>query len=252
LSPQTLVLIPGIQGRWEYMRATVDALSPWFRVLTFSVRGGGVDAAVAQTLEALDAAGGERAVILGVSFGGIVALRFAALHQERTAALVLASTPGPDWHLSRRHEWYARHPWLAGPLFLIETPLRLRREVRTALPSRRDRWRLSLRAARTLVAAPVSFTRIAARARAIERADRAADAARVRAPTLVVTGEPGLDHIVPVDGASAYAAMIRGATHVILSRTGHLGCVTRPGEFAATVRDFVAGADTRDRQHAAS
>ncbi len=30
-----LVLIPGIQGRWEYLRPAIDALSRTFRVLTF-------------------------------------------------------------------------------------------------------------------------------------------------------------------------------------------------------------------------
>ena len=32
-----LVLIPGLQGRWEYVRPTVDALSQYFRVLSFSL-----------------------------------------------------------------------------------------------------------------------------------------------------------------------------------------------------------------------
>ena len=32
-----LVLIPGLQGRWEYLRPAVDALSASFRVLTFSL-----------------------------------------------------------------------------------------------------------------------------------------------------------------------------------------------------------------------
>ena len=32
-----LVLIPGLQGRWEWMRPTVDALAEHHRVLTFSL-----------------------------------------------------------------------------------------------------------------------------------------------------------------------------------------------------------------------
>ena len=34
-----LVLIPGLQGRWEWMRPAVDALARRFRVLTFSLAG---------------------------------------------------------------------------------------------------------------------------------------------------------------------------------------------------------------------
>ena len=32
-----LVLIPGIQGRWEWMRPAVDALARYCRVITFSL-----------------------------------------------------------------------------------------------------------------------------------------------------------------------------------------------------------------------
>ena len=39
-----LVLIPGIQGRWEYMRPAVDALSDYFRVITFPLCGERVSA----------------------------------------------------------------------------------------------------------------------------------------------------------------------------------------------------------------
>ena len=34
-----LVLVPGIQGRWEYMRPAVDALAERFRVVTFDLCG---------------------------------------------------------------------------------------------------------------------------------------------------------------------------------------------------------------------
>jgi pimeloyl-ACP methyl ester carboxylesterase len=68
--------------------------------------------------------------------------------------------------------------------------------------------------------------------------DPVADCARVTAPTLVVTGERALDHVVPVDGSVGYVPLIRGARAVVLERTGHLGSITRPADFAAIVRDF--------------
>jgi len=34
-----LVLVPPLQGRWEYLRDTVDALEKHMRVLTFSLCG---------------------------------------------------------------------------------------------------------------------------------------------------------------------------------------------------------------------
>jgi pimeloyl-ACP methyl ester carboxylesterase len=68
--------------------------------------------------------------------------------------------------------------------------------------------------------------------------DRADDCAHVTAPTLVVTGERALDHVVPVDGSIGYVSRIRGARGVVLEQTGHLGSITRPADFAEIVRDF--------------
>ena len=60
------------------------------------------------------------------------------------------------------------------------------------------------------------------------------------APTLVVTGEPSLDHVVSAEGTSEYLHLIHHACAVRLEQTGHLGYITRPREFAATVREFLA------------
>jgi pimeloyl-ACP methyl ester carboxylesterase len=230
-----LVLIPGLQGRWEYQRATVDALAESFRVITFSLADD-----PRQTLDAVDTAGVERAIICGISYGGLLAIRFAAHHPERTSALILVSTPGPQFRLRPRHEFYARLPWLFGPLFLAETPFRLQPELLAALPDRRDRWRFRWNQVRTVVTSPLSLPRMAARARGMSSFDRLTECARVAAPTLIVTGEPALDYVVTAGGTAEYASLIRGATLNVLPRTGHLGSVTRAREFSAIVREFVA------------
>ena len=51
---EPLVLVPGVQGRWEWMRRTVDALSVHFRVVTFSLRGNSIDEYADQVGRALD------------------------------------------------------------------------------------------------------------------------------------------------------------------------------------------------------
>jgi Predicted hydrolases or acyltransferases (alpha/beta hydrolase superfamily) len=65
------------------------------------------------------------------------------------------------------------------------------------------------------------------------------DCARITAPTLVVTGEPHLDHVVPVEGSSEYLRLIPDAHAVVLERTGHLGSITRPEVFARIIHRFV-------------
>ena len=62
--------------------------------------------------------------------------------------------------------------------------------------------------------------------------------AGVRVPTLVVTGEPGLDRVVPTALTAEYTRIWPHAQAVTLARTGHLGLVTRPDAFAGAVVPF--------------
>jgi len=235
-----LVLIPGIQGRCEYMQATVDALSAHFDVVTFSLADSTtLDGYVGQVADALAARRIDRAVICGVSFGGVVAVRFAAVHPERVLALVLASTPAPGWHLKRRHDFYARLPRIFGPLFLVESPWRMRDELAAAMPNPRVRRQFKRGVLKTALAAPISFKAMARRARLMQSIDLRPDCLRIASPTLVLTGDAVLDHVVPVRGSSEYAQLIAGARAAVLERTGHLGSVTRPDAFATLVADFV-------------
>ena len=250
-----LVLIRGLQGRWEYLRPAIDALAASFRVLTFSLddvgiagseRTGptddrGLDRYADHIAALMTAAGVERATICGVSFGGLIAVRFAARYAKRCEALILASTPRPRLRLQSRHQVYLRAPWIFGPIFIAETPFRLRHEMIAAIPDRGVRRRFLLDGLRALVAAPVSLPRMAARGQMITSEDVTEDCARIAAPTLVVTGEADLDHVVPVQGSSEYLRLIPNARAATIERTGHLGTITRPEAFAAIVRAFVEG-----------
>jgi 3-oxoadipate enol-lactonase len=240
-SGPALLLVPGLQGRWEYMRATVEALAASFRVITFSLDADDLDGYAQQAVDAMTTAGVDRAIVCGVSFGGAIALRVASRHAARCRMLVLVSTPPPSLRLRARHRLYLRAPWLLGPLFLAETPFRVRRETRAALTDVRARRRFALDAMRTLAAAPLSMTKMAARARILADDDLTADCGRIAAPTLIVTGEPHLDHVVAVEGTAMYERLIPHARRAVLPDTGHLGSMTRPREFAALVREFVEG-----------
>jgi pimeloyl-ACP methyl ester carboxylesterase len=255
-----LVLVPGVQGRWQWVEPAVDALAETFRVITFSLCDepdwagrsrplATIDELSSQIGTALDTCGVDRAAICGISFGGLPALRFAARSPERTRALVLASVPGPSWHLRKSHEIYARYPRLFAPLFLATAPLRLAAEVNSAIRARRERWRFEREQLSLLVRAPLSPSRMAGRARLIAAANVAADCAAVKAPTLVICGESRLDHVVTVGGTLEYARLIQGARMACLEHTGHLGSITRPKAFAALISAFLTGAeaDSPDR-----
>jgi len=227
-SGPALVVIPGFPGPWQFAAPAVHALSAHFHVLAMSLGAEGtLEGEVNRIVACLDQRGIDRAVICGISFGGLIAARLAATHPERTSALVLVSSPGPGTRLRARHRFYLRLPWLFGPLFLIETPFRLRRELHWSQIA-------------ALLTTRISLSAMARRARVIESTDIAADCRRIVAPTLVVTGEARLDPVVPVANTLEYLRAIPGAQHAVLQGTGHLGSVTRSAEFAEVVRTFVA------------
>ena len=237
-----LVLIPGLQGRWEYQHATVDALAASFRVITFSVDGSDFDGYVRQVIDAMAQAAVDRAILCGVSFGGLIALRCASRYPSRCERLVLGSTPPPSLQLRWQHRLYLIAPRILGSLFILETPWRVRRELAAALPDPRARRRFSLDALRTFITAPVSLGKMAARGRIAATDAVAIDCATISAPTLIITGEPHLDFVVPHDGSAVYERLIPHARRVVLARTGHLGSMTRPDEFAALIRSFASDA----------
>jgi pimeloyl-ACP methyl ester carboxylesterase len=238
-----LVLIPGIQGRWEWMTPAIDALARTHRVLTFSLTDAtdrpAFDAWQATIDRLLDESGEARAVILGVSFGALAAVRYAARRRDRVDALVLVSPPAPGWRMDPRTASYARRPVATLPLVAWRTLRRLAPEVLATLPTWRARavfaGRYGLRALRW----PVSPRRMAAWALEWMETDLVTDCRQVAARTLVITGESSLDRVVAVSSSLEYLSLITGATHVTFRGTGHVGLVAKPREFAALVDGFL-------------
>jgi pimeloyl-ACP methyl ester carboxylesterase len=255
-----LVLVPGIQGRWEWMRPTVRALAARFRVLTYSLAGEstsehafdrrlGFDSFVVQLDRVLDEAGLRDAVVCGVSYGGLIACRYAGLRPQRVRALVLASALAPGYAPDDRVRFYARAPWLLSPLFCVNAWRRSRPEVRTALPGFRERLAFSAGQIWRVAAHPTSPGRMRDRIVLLEGLDFVPCVGSITAPTLVTTGEPELDHVVPPDHSAGYLRLLPQAEHRTLERTGHIGVVTRRERFAESVADFVARLEGTGRVH---
>jgi 3-oxoadipate enol-lactonase len=238
-----LVLIPGIQGRWECMRPAVDALARHFRVITFSLlgeRSSGpsartFDAYLDQVDDALNRSSVERPVVCGVSYGGLIAVRYAAVRPERVDRLVLASTPSPGWQPDARIRRYANAPRSSALAFVAGAPGRLSREIAAAIPGRARRVATTVGYVRSIVLHPGSARRMVARVKCLAGQDFVADAKRVSAPTMIITGEPTLDRVVPVEGTMEYLGLIEGAVGVTLEHTGHIGLVTKPAAFAELI-----------------
>jgi pimeloyl-ACP methyl ester carboxylesterase len=249
-----VVVVPGLQGRWEWMTPALRQLATRCRVISYSLCGDlgsgraadgslGFEGYIRQLDDVLHAAGVERAAICGVSFGGFIALRYAAQRPSRVGALVLASAPAPGWRPSpQQARWLAR-PWLSAPAFVASSPFRLWPEVRAARPTLPSRLgffaQQGLRAARS----PMIPGLMARRIREAQALDFRQDCARVQVPTLIVTGEEALDRVVPVRSTRSYASLIRDARYETMEHTGHIGMLTQPDRFADLVGGFVHAHD---------
>ena len=247
-----VVVLPGLQGRWEWMRPAVGALAERCRVLTDSLPGErgslaaldprrGFDQHVEWVDALLDRAGLGWAVVCGVSYGGLVALRYAAVRPERTAALIIVSSPAPTWQPNCRVEWYLAWPRLLFPVFALSSPLRLYPEIAAAFPNLLRRGRFGLQHLQRVTRYPCTPVPMAQRVRLLAGAEFAADCRRVEAPALVVTGDPGLDRVVPVASTRVYVdALAGGAEYARIPSTGHIGLVTKPDRFRDIVGSFAA------------
>ena len=243
----TVLLVPGIQGRWEWAAPAVRSLSTRLQVVAYSLSGerGAVPPLAPRTFadhlrqarNALNRVTTGPVVVCGVSYGALIALRLAARHPDRVRGLVLASPLNADFTPDARMRRWAAHPRLMAPAFLAGTPGRIVPELRAAHGARWIGPALALLA--RVVRAPHSPDRMAARLRLLEGEDFVADCRHVRQPTLLVTGEPGLDRIVPAEASCRMLEWLPHVRHVTLARTGHWGLVTRRDAFAHEVTHFV-------------
>ena len=238
-SGSPLVVIPGVQGRWEWMLPALRALAKRCRTISYSLPPVvGFEQFVAQMDATLDERGIEKAAICGVSFGGLIALKYAAARPERTQRLILVSTPSPSWTPSPLQARYLARPWLA-PAFFATAPARVWPEIAAAIDAWPSRVRFCVEHGIRVAAAPVHPAQMATRVRLRPGPDLCADCARVSAPTLVITGEAELDTVVPVSSTLEYTRLIPGARYETMDRTGHLGLITQPDRFARLVGSFV-------------
>jgi 3-oxoadipate enol-lactonase len=248
-SGQTVLVLPGIQGRWEWHAPAITALARQCRVLSFSYADETAPGAPARAASCADRYCAQaRDVILrtggpvtlcGISYGGLIAALVAARHPELVRALVLASALPPDWRPSGRVRWYLRAPRLLTPLFLIAS-LRMWTEIRAASPTLWHALTTSFSHTRRVLRHMFRPTRMAQRARDLADAHYEGEVATVRIPTLVVVGDPLLDRVVRVSDTLRYCELLPHARVANLTGTGHIGSVTKPEAFATLVAQFAA------------
>lgn len=243
-----MVLVPGIQGRWEWMQPAVDALSQRCRVITFSLadeptsgasfdEASGFNCYLQQIAEAMDVTGVKSAVICGISYGGLIAAAFAARYPDRTQAVVVASGIPPSWTPDARVRFLMRSPRLLSPVFCINS-LRLFPEMVAAKGRLTAALAFALHHVGAVVRYRFSPVLMARRVRLLEGNTLERELAQLRVPALILTGQAELDRVVPVALTRDYLRLWPHAISATIEQSGHLGPITRPQQFADLVARF--------------
>jgi pimeloyl-[acyl-carrier protein] methyl ester esterase len=177
--------------------------------------------------------------ILGWSFGGTIALRWALLQPQRVARLLLVgATPrfiaADDWPHAMAPTTLARF----GDELAVAYRLTLQRFLSLQVQGS-DEGRATLAALRTQLFARGEPSRatLAAALDVLAETDLRDDARAIAAPTLVVTGDR--DALVPSGAGAWLAQAIPGARHVDIPGAAHAPFLSHPRAFAAALDGFL-------------
>jgi class 3 adenylate cyclase len=247
--PINLVMVPGfvsnVENYWDQpdLARFLTRLGSYARVVTFDKRGTGMSDRVAELpgldqrmddLRAvMDAAGMERAALLGISEGAPLSVLFAATYPDRCRALALYGS------FSRFSYWFPTEEALANFFGYVEQSWGTGGSVQRFAPSRANDatfqrwWGRNER----LGASPAAVTALM---RMNSQIDVSGILPAVRVPTLVIhrTG----DKTVNVEGGRDMAAHIPGARLVELAGEDHIYYVgENADEIADAIEEFLTG-----------
>ncbi|MBG6087717.1 alpha/beta fold hydrolase [Actinomadura viridis] len=243
---EPLLCLHGIGSGGAAFDAVTPLLADRFRVIARDAPGyasaadppgppgmdGYADAAVA----VLDGLGLERAHVLGVSWGGVIAARIALRHPDRLRSLILAdSTRGSGTSPEKAAAMRARGAELAG---LGPAAFARRRAARLLSPAATPREVARVAEA---MAAAVRMPGYGYAAESMAATDHGPLLGRIRARALVLVGEH--DAVCPPAESRLIAAAVPGARYAEIPGAGHLSNQERPAEFARAVRDFLVPDD---------
>jgi class 3 adenylate cyclase/dienelactone hydrolase len=252
--PLDVVIVPGYVSHLEIgfenpaIRKMTERLVKFARLIVFDKRGTGMSDPVdsAPTLEqrmddvraVMDAAGSERAALIGVSEGGPMAILFAATYPQRTQALVL-------YGAMARSTWAPDYPWATPKEALIEAAQELMapdfgsgNSVEVFAPSQADNPKAREWMARMERFAATPAMRAQLLKMSIDIDVRPA-LSLISAPTLVLHRKG--DRVVNINSGRYLAEHIEGAKLVELEGRDHLIWYGGTDEVIGEIEQFLTG-----------
>ena len=238
-----LLLVSGLGGTAGFWKSNAATLARSFRVIRFDQRGIAastrgtapctIDQLALDCLDVLDAAGVERAVLLGHSTGGCIGQALGRIAPGRLDGLILSATwLKPSRYMSalfgaRRsilednpQAYAATAVLISYPPVWLEANWNVYEAALAAAPASAE----ARQVVRERIVALLSF-------------DGSADVASLAVPTLVLGARD--DMIVPSFLQEDLAAALPGARKILLDSGGHFFPVSRPDAFTAKVVEWV-------------
>lgn len=189
----------------------------------------------ADLLRVLDHLGAPRAVLVGLSMGGLIATDFHARHPNRVSALVLCDTsPGLRRHMTPE-QMDAFLDARRRPLLEGRTPADIAPRLAADLVSPRTPPERTARLVDSL--SRLRADSYLKTIEAVTRWDRGYDFASVRVPALVIVGED--DRLTPPEVCRKLADSIAGAEFALIPAAGHLSNIENPAAFDAALLPFL-------------
>jgi 3-oxoadipate enol-lactonase len=231
-------------GMWKHQ---VEPLSALGRVVVFDGPGHGKSEvpppfSLEDNADALTDAFGElhidKAVFVGLSWGGMVGMRLALRHPERVRALALLDTNAEAEERLRRVKYRAFISFgrrFGIPKLLADAqlaPIYFAEGTRARQPELIDRW------VRTVNGFSRDGIARASLAVVVHRKDILARLGSIRAPTVVLCGRE--DRATEPVHSERIAAAIQGAKLVLIDGAGHVSALEQPEAVNETLVPFVA------------
>lgn len=240
-SGPVFVYCHGLGGSGEgFERDDMDWYAQHFRTISWDNRGLGRSSAAAKyslPRYAADLAGlldhleVERAIVMGVSWGGVLVQRFALDYPERCSAIVLDSTSS-EVNVAASENWYAR-----GELARLG-PEAVRREYAPAFAGHTT---VSSEQAPQRTVDPQHLDSYVAQSRAtaaLREHPLTPELHRISCPALVVGG--GADAVAGAGGSVIISRQIPNARLEVVQDAGHAVYRQAPERFRELLLEFVA------------
>ncbi|WP_186416918.1 alpha/beta fold hydrolase [Bosea sp. CS1GBMeth4] len=240
-----LLLVSGLGGNAAFWDDNAATLARSFRVLRLDQRGIGassrgtarctIDQLAQDCLAVLDAAGIERATILGHSTGGCIGLSLARQAPERLDGLILSGS------------WLRQNRYMSA---LFETRLAILDQHPRAYAATaalmayppvwlEAHWNVYERAVAGAPDTPEAKQVVRERIDALRSFDGSGWAGEIDRPALILGARD--DMIVPAFLQDELAAAMPGARKTLLDSGGHFFPISRPDAFTANVAEWIGG-----------